>query len=354
MLEVRDLTVRFGDTVAVDGLSLSVGGGEVVTVLGPSGSGKSSLLRAIAGLEPVVSGSITQDGVDLGGVPIHERELGLMFQDHALFPHRDVLGNVIFGLRMQRRPPSEIDVRARRALELVGLSALTGRRIHGLSGGEQQRVALARALAPEPRLLMLDEPLGSLDRTLRDRLVVELRELFTTLGITAVYVTHDQAEAFSVADQVVVMRAGRVVQDGTPTEVWRRPADGFVARLLGLSNLVDVKVAGGVAATPWGPVAVPDAADGPATALIRPSALCAGVGGGPVTGRVTRRVFRGDHVEISVATDAGPNLAVTMPPERAPAVDERLALALAPGALELLGQQGPTPTLRSPPGSDAA
>src|SRR5574341_1346649 len=185
MRSVTNLVVRYGDgeAPALDGVDLEVADSEVVCVLGPSGCGKSTLLRAIAGLEPPAAGAVAWDGHDLAGVPPHRRELGLMFQDHSLFPHRDVLGNVGFGLRMQRLPAARVAARARELLALVGLAGFEHRRVSELSGGEQQRVALARALAPAPRLLMLDEPLGSLDRGLRDRLVLELRELFVGLGV---------------------------------------------------------------------------------------------------------------------------------------------------------------------------
>ncbi len=214
---------------------------EVVCVLGPSGSGKSTLLRAIAGLEVPAAGSVRWDGDDLTGIAPHRRHFGLMFQDHALFPHRDVLGNVEFGLRMQHLPAAAVNSEARGALARVGLAGFEHRRVRELSGGEQQRVALARALAPDPRLLMLDEPLGSLDRELRERLAAELRSLFVSLGVTALFVTHDQDEAFALADRVVVMRAGRIEQVGPPEEVWRRPATEFTARFLGFANVVDVE-----------------------------------------------------------------------------------------------------------------
>src|ERR687897_1333458 len=181
MLQVEALEVRYGDTVALDGVDLVVEDGEVVSVLGPSGSGKSTLPRAVAGLEPPVLGRVAWDGDDLTRVPPHRRQLGLMFQDHTLFPHRDVLGNVAFGLRMRRVPAAHAAARAAELLALVGLAGYAHRHVTELSGGEQQRVALARALAPAPRLLMLDEPLGSLDRNLRDRLVLELRDLFVGL-----------------------------------------------------------------------------------------------------------------------------------------------------------------------------
>jgi thiamine transport system ATP-binding protein len=196
----------------------------------------------IAGLQRPESGRVLLDGVDLAPVPPHRRGIGLVFQDHALFHHRDVGGNVAFALRMRGDAASEIDGRVRALLALVGLSGYERRPVATLSGGEQQRVALARALAPEPRVLLLDEPLGSLDRRLRDRLLGELEEIFDELAVTAVYVTHDQAEAFALGDRVAVMREGRIVQSGTADELWARPVDEDVARFLGLANVGDGRV----------------------------------------------------------------------------------------------------------------
>ncbi len=237
MLRVDDVSVRFGPTAALDGVTLDVAEGEVVTVLGQSGAGKSTLLRVVAGLELPDRGRILLDGRDLARVPPHLRGIGLVFQDHALFPHRDVEGNVAFGLRMHGVPRERIDTRVRELLGLVGLAGFEKRSVATLSGGEQQRVALARALAPEPRVLLLDEPLGSLDRRLRDRLLADLARLFLELHVTALYVTHDQAEAFALGHRVAVMRAGRFVQVGTPDELWGHPVDEDVARFLGLSIL---------------------------------------------------------------------------------------------------------------------
>lgn len=334
MLKVDGLRVVYGETVAVDGIDLTIDDGEIVALLGPSGCGKTSVLRAIAGLETLSAGRIFLDGRDVTSTAPHLRGVGLMFQDYALFPHRDVAANVAFGLRMRSERPPAIAVRVAEVLDLVGLGGFGHRRVHQLSGGEQQRVALARALAPSPELLMLDEPLGSLDRTLRDRLVDELRELFTRLGITIIYVTHDQAEAFTVADRVVVMRAGRVVQEGRPDEVWRRPADAFVARFLGLTNLIPVDVGDRTAATPWGPVAVPDAPDGPGELLIRPDGLIPGAG--PVTGEVTASAFRGDHFRVRVATDAGPVLDADVPAGSVPEVGDGVEFSIAPDGVTIV------------------
>jgi thiamine transport system ATP-binding protein len=208
-------------------------------VLGPSGSGKSTLLRAIAGLERPDAGRVLLDGRDLAGVPPHLRGIGLMHQDGVLFPHRDVAGNVEFGLRMAGIPRAERARRTAALLELVGLAGFERRSTGTLSGGERQRVALARALAPEPRVLLLDEPLGSLDRPLRDRLAGELVALADRLELTLVHVTHDADEAFAIGDRVAIVSAGRVVQHGTPDELWSAPASEWAARFLGLRNVLE-------------------------------------------------------------------------------------------------------------------
>lgn len=233
MLLVTDLTVRFGDTVAVDDVTLELPRGQVLAVLGPSGCGKSTLLRAIAGLEHLDDGSVSVGGQDLAGVPTHRRGFALMFQDGQLFQHLTVGQNIAYPLRLRGTPASRRRSRVTELLELVGLPGYADRRPATLSGGEQQRVALARSLAAEPRLLLLDEPLSALDRSLRERLATDLREILVATGTTALFVTHDHDEAFTVADQVAVMFRGRVVQQGPTLEVWRSPVDEEVARFLG-------------------------------------------------------------------------------------------------------------------------
>ncbi|MFH8488945.1 ABC transporter ATP-binding protein [Streptomyces longisporoflavus] len=338
LLALDGATVRFGGRAVLDGVGLDVARHEIVCVLGPSGSGKSTLLRAVAGLQELDAGQVLLDGRDQRGVPAHKRGVGLMFQDHQLFPQRDVAGNVAFGLRMHGVSRGEQADRVAELLDLVGLPGAQRRAVASLSGGEQQRVALARALAPRPRLLMLDEPLGQLDRSLRERLVVELRQLFDELGTTVLAVTHDQGEAFALADRVVVMRDGRIAQSGTPLEVWRQPADEFVARFLGFDNVVDATVAGEVADTVWGKVPVPDGAeDGPCRLLVRPAGVRLVPVAEGVPCAVTARTFRGTHVAVHLEPGAGPRLEAACALRDAPGVGETVGVAFDAGDVVLLG-----------------
>ena len=235
MLSISHVSVRFGATRAVDDVNLEVPSGTVMAILGPSGCGKSSLLRAVAGLEPLASGSVSFDGSDLAGVPTHRRGFAMMFQDGQLFGHLDVAGNVGYALARKgirgAQARSEVD----RLLELVGLAGYAARRPATLSGGEGQRVALARALAARPRLLLLDEPLSALDRSLRERLATDLRHVLTETRTTAMMVTHDHGDAFTVADRTAIMRAGRLVQEGATAEVWAHPVDADTAHFLGVA-----------------------------------------------------------------------------------------------------------------------
>ncbi|MEV6836174.1 ABC transporter ATP-binding protein [Streptomyces sp. NPDC051133] len=334
LLGLKAATVRFGGRAVLDAVDLDVAEHQVVCVLGPSGSGKSTLLRAVAGLQPLDSGRVLLDDRDQSGVPAHRRGVGLMFQDHQLFPQRDVGANVAFGLRMHGVAKGERDAAVGKLLELVGLPGAARRAVAGLSGGEQQRVALARALAPRPRLLMLDEPLGQLDRSLRERLVVELRELFGRLGTTVLAVTHDQGEAFALADRVVVMRDGRIAQSGTPLEVWQRPADAFVARFLGFSNVIPATVVGAAADSPWGKLPVPDgSAQGERTLLVRPAGVRLVPAGEGLPCTVTARTFQGTHV------------AVHLQPEDAPRLEAACALRDAPEAGARVGVEFDAPEI---------
>ncbi len=234
----QNVTVRYGDTVAVSDLSLEIGTGERFAIMGPSGSGKSTLLRAIAGLEPLTSGSIYIDGVDVTGLPPHRRPVGLMFQDYALFPHMTVVDNVGYGLKMQGASTAVARDRASLLLERAGLAGFEHRSPASLSGGERQRVALVRTLAREPSLVMLDEPLGSLDLTLRESLLEAMRSIVSRVGATSLYVTHDRTEAFAFAQRLAIMREGSVIRVGTPDQVWNDPGTTFVARFIGHPNVV--------------------------------------------------------------------------------------------------------------------
>ncbi|WP_159797707.1 ABC transporter ATP-binding protein [Puerhibacterium puerhi] len=351
-LRVRDAVVRYEGTTAVGGVSLDVADGEVLALLGPSGCGKSSLLRAVAGLEPLAAGGVAFDGQDLAGVPVHRRGFGLLFQDGQLFAHRDVAGNVAYGLETARVPRAERRERGRELLELVGLAGYERRAVSTLSGGERQRVALARALAPRPRLLLLDEPFSALDRGLRERLAVEVRAILTRTGTTAVFVTHDHDEAFTVADRVAVMGApepggagsgprasdvagtaaeddaagrssgGVLLQVAAPEELWRAPASRRVARFLGYQAFVPLAGPealpgsdgpGGAGRDGWlavGPAGLrvlpPDVSE-PRWGTAHPGPDRPGGGGaaGGWTGEAVGSVFRRGRTEVTVDVDLG-------------------------------------------------
>ncbi len=287
MLEIADVTVRFGSTTAVDRVGLTVAPGEILAIVGPSGCGKSTLLRTVAGLQRLDAGRISWGSVDLAGVPAYRRGFGLMFQDGALFPHRTVAGNVAYGLRPDRKP-----ARAERVdelLELVGLAGFGHRPVASLSGGEAQRVALARALAPAPRLLLLDEPLAALDRALRERLLDDLGVILRGTHTTALFVTHDQGEAFALADRIAVMNQGRIRQVGPPRQVWSEPADEWVAGFVGFRTVLS--------AADW--FAVTGVRLGESRVALRPAALVADPSG-PVTGRCLRVLPGPERSELLV------------------------------------------------------
>ena len=312
MLDVHEIFKTYEKKPLLQGVSFRVDQGETVCLLGPSGSGKSTLLRLIAGLEEPESGTISWDGQDLSQLPVHRRQFGLMFQDYALFPHRNVAENVAFGLRMQGLPLAEIQERVAEALERVNLSQFALRRVTDLSGGEQQRVAFARALAPRPRLLMLDEPLGALDRTLREQLLLDLRELLRQTDIPTIYVTHDQEEAFTIADRMILLNTGKVIQDGTPSQVYRYPANPWAARFLGMGNLLPGKITRQsplVATTVLGEFTASLARQETVhvgqevTLLLRPNQAQTETPGSQLRGRVVDSSFRGEvyRVELECA-----------------------------------------------------
>jgi len=349
LLEIRHLRKSYPDGWTLHDVSFIVEKSEILCLLGPSGCGKTTLLRLIAGLETPDDGQVLVDGEDVTHVPLHLRYFGLMFQEYALFPHKDVFGNVAFGLRMQGLSREMVTARVAEVLGVVGLVGFEHRDVSQLSGGERQRVALARSLAPQPRLLMLDEPLGALDRALRERLMDELPEILRQAGVTAITVTHDQEEAFAIADRVVLMQAGRVVQVGTPEEVYRRPASAWVAHFLGLTNLLNAQVVElGLVETTIGTLQVEALGFGlwdlrfTTQLLIRPEAArLDDAGPNVLAGVVTERSFRGGYYRLGVRHVSGVELTFNFPAGSAlPAVGELVTLSLDPRALMLLSLEG--------------
>ncbi|MFL7791632.1 MAG: ABC transporter ATP-binding protein [Anaerolineae bacterium] len=340
LLELGHIHKSYPDGWTLTDVELTVERGEIVCILGPSGCGKTTLLRVIAGLETPDGGQMLVDGEDMTHTPPHLRGFGLMFQEYALFPHKDIFGNVSFGLRMQGLGRKAVAARVAEALALVGLAGFEHRDVNQLSGGERQRVALARSLAPRPRLLMLDEPLGALDRNLRERLLDELPQILHRAGATAITVTHDQEEAFAMADRVVLMHDGRVAQIGTPREVYRRPASSWVAQFLGLTNLLDAEVAGDGIETGIGRLVVSNlkSQDSNLKLLIRPEAARLGdTGSNIVHGVVTERSFRGERYRLGVRHASGIKLAFNVPANiDLPDCGAPITLSLDPQALTLL------------------
>lgn len=334
-LLLKDIHKSFDQTHALRGITFQVEESEIVAVLGPSGCGKSTLLYIIAGLERADRGEVFWNGAPLADVPPHRREFGLMFQDFALFPHRDVFQNVAFGLQMSNTPGTQIGKRVEEVLALVGLPDFGARDVNSLSGGEGQRVALARSLAPNPRLLMLDEPLGSLDRNLRERLVLDLKDILGRSDQTAIYVTHDQEEAFVIADRVVVMNKGKIEQIGAPQEIYRLPGSVFVARFLGLNNLLPGVVRqdrdGKVASTEIGELPVKGEALGEAMILLRPDSVQLNHHGiFLLSGRVSETSFRGGSCRAKITINGIPLSFEFLSSTSLPKVGEEVQLSFDP------------------------
>jgi len=305
-VRLQGLTRRYGPVLALDGLDLTLQPGELVALLGPSGCGKTTTLRLLAGLEDADAGTVTVGGRDITRLSASKRDMGMVFQAYSLFPHMTVQQNVAFGLRLRRMAKAERDRRALGMLDLVGLSEQAGRYAHQISGGQQQRVALARALAIEPQVLLLDEPLSALDAKVRAQLRDQIRRIQLEVGITTLFVTHDQEEALAIADRVGVMREGRLDQLAPPTEVYSRPATAFVAEFVGLTNRLPGTVSGAVVTVRGQDLPLVEAATppGPVTALVRPEAVSLASGGtaeaGPLTGTVIATTFLGATSRVTV------------------------------------------------------
>ena len=318
---------------ALQATDLVIPAGEVLVLLGPSGCGKTTLLRLIAGLErPDPGGTVRFDGEDVTALSVERRQVGMVFQSYALFPNMTVAENVGYGLKLRGVPRAARAAEVARLLDLVGLAEFAGRRIDRISGGQRQRVALARAIAIKPRVLLLDEPLSALDAALRERLRAEIAALLRAFGTTAVYVTHDQAEAMAIGDRVAVMSRGRIAQIGTPEEVYARPASRFVAEFVGTSNRLSGAVAGGELRVGAGriPVGGPDRT---ATFWFRPEALALGPAGG-LPGTVVASTFFGPTCRLAVALgDGGAPLLLDVPAAERVAVGAPVRLALHPAHL---------------------
>jgi len=344
-LVLERLAKRFGETAVLDDVSLDCAPGEIVALLGPSGSGKTTLLRLVAGFESADAGTIRLGEERIDALPPERRGFGMVFQHYALFPHRTVAGNVAFGLETRRRTKAEIARRVEVALARVDLAGLGDRKVSEISGGQQQRVALARALAPEPRVLLLDEPLSNLDPGLRERTRRELAALLGALDMTTLLVTHEQEEAFELGERVALLSRGRLIQVGTPSELYRWPATRFAAGFVGRASFVRVEVVSvsgpvvrvrGIGLPGWEIDAEPAgelAPGAPAEVMLRPEALALAPPDEPgaVAGRVVSARFGGALSWATVRTAAGPELEVQIEGEL-PAVDQQVAVRLAHGA----------------------
>jgi len=345
MLELRAISKRFApDKQVLSAVDLAVPDGSIFALLGPSGCGKTTLLRIVAGLEQADAGGVWFGGEEVTAVPVHQRRFGLMFQDYALFPHMTVTENIAFGLEMARETRQAAAARVDAMLNLVGLRGYGDRSVERLSGGEQQRVALARTLAPQPRLLLLDEPLANLDRQLREELVGDLRAILSRVGVTTLVVTHDQQEAFVLADQLALMNAGRIVQQGAPAAVYANPANLFVAHFLGFQNLLSATVADGSVLTALGQWRLPPSAavNGAEFRLLIPQDA-AQVGGAAdvpmLTGVVQNVAFRGGFYRVTLLAAGATRLIFDLPAaelSQAPAAGATLTLYLRPHLLRLI------------------
>lgn len=321
-VSIEKLTKDYGQSLAVNGISIKIAEGEFISLLGPSGCGKTTTLKMIAGFEEATEGAIRFDGRDVVHVPVEKRDIGMVFQNYALFPHMTVERNLAFGLEMRKTPKAEMRARIAMVLDMVQLAGYADRYPRQLSGGQQQRVALARALVIEPKILLLDEPLANLDAKLREEMRVFIRDLQRRVGITTVYVTHDQAEAMTMSDRVVVMFGGRIAQIGTPSDIYERPASLEVAEFVGQVNIVRGKAQNGVVVTGFGAIPVPGSvSDGSeVTFALRPEAIelmPAASGAMGVPAKVISSYYSGSLVDYHLEMGDGSTLNVqTFPRNR--------------------------------------
>jgi putative spermidine/putrescine transport system ATP-binding protein len=337
-LSVEGLTKRFGDVVALDGVSLDIASGELLTILGPSGSGKTTLLKVVAGFERPDGGRVRVDGVDITALPPARRDIGMVFQNYALFPHLTVARNVAFPLEMRNVARADIDRRVVEALSLVELAGYDQRLPRQLSGGQQQRVALARAIVFNPRLLLLDEPFGALDRKLRETMQLEVRRLQRRLGLTTIFITHDQEEALVLSDRIAVMNKGAIQQVAGTTEIYERPANDFVADFVGESNIFHgIMSEPGLVALDGGRrlrVASAAPAGRKVGVLMRPERF--GDGANQFSGTVEEAVYLGSSFKLRLACDDGIELIVRQPARGSlPAVGSRVTAGIDPDSIHV-------------------
>ncbi len=369
ILEAVNVSKSHSNKPTLRNVSLKLEKGTILGILGPSGCGKTTLLRIIAGLEAPESGRIFFSGKDMEGVPPHHRQFGMMFQEFALFPHKTVFDNIGFGLKIKKLSHKEISIRVHELLALVGLAGFSDRSISTLSGGERQRIALARSLAPSPRLLMLDEPMGSLDRELRERLVPDLKAILQHIGVTAIFVTHDHAEAYALADRIAVMACGEIEQEESPETLYRKPVNKTVASFLGFENFVDGTLqSDGSVETGIG-VFYPEGTElspgKDVTLLIRPEAARAvhdhysemfnnkakdsGHHFTVITGTVTHRLFQGKFYRLKIKTPDGKCLSFDLVDRQPPSAGSSICLAISSSGVVLI-QKSPVHRILVPHG----
>ncbi|HEY4165404.1 MAG TPA: ABC transporter ATP-binding protein [Reyranella sp.] len=338
-LRVEGLVKRFGEVVALDGVSLDIASGELLTILGPSGSGKTTLLKVVAGFETPDAGAVTVDGIDITTMPPAKRDIGMVFQNYALFPHLTVARNVAFPLEMRNVGRADIDKRVAEALSLVELKGFEKRLPRQLSGGQQQRVALARAIVFNPRLLLLDEPFGALDRKLRETMQLEVRRLQRRLGLTTIFITHDQEEALVLSDRIAVMNRGSIQQVASTTEIYERPANDFVADFVGESNIFHgtVTEVGSVTLESGRRLLIthPAPVGSRVGVLMRPERFGRG-GANTFNGEVREAVYLGSSLKLRLACDDGLELIVRLPVTGPlPATGSRISTGIEPESIHV-------------------